>query len=74
MLGALVGPLGRGPVSRGIGPFINVLAQRWENSDQRQRNQQLGQNLDTQYGGQADQIPEFTTARMLINQRMCPTG
>jgi hypothetical protein len=66
MLGALVGPLGRGPVSRGIGPFINVLAQGWENSDQRTRIQQLGQDLDTQYGGQ--DIPELTMARRLINQ------
>jgi hypothetical protein len=74
MLGALLGPLGRGPVSRSIGPFINVLAQGWENNDQQARIQQLGQNLDTQYGGQADQIPEFTTARMLINQGDVPGG
>jgi hypothetical protein len=74
MLGALLGPLGRGPVSRSIGPFINVLAQGWENNDQQARIQQLGQNLDTQYGGQADQIPEFTTARMLINLRDVPGG
>lgn len=72
MLGALVGPLGRGPVSRGIGPFINVLAQGWENSDQRQRIQQLGQDLDAQYGGQ--EISKLTMARRLINQGDVPGG
>jgi hypothetical protein len=72
MLGALVGPLGRGPVSRSIGPFINVLGQGWGNNDQQARIQQIGQNLDAQYGGQ--DIPELTMARMLINQGDVPGG
>jgi hypothetical protein len=72
MLGALLGPLGRGPVSRSIGPFINVLAQGWENNDQQARIQQLGQNLDAQYGGR--DLPELQMARILINQGDVPGG
>jgi hypothetical protein len=72
MLGAFLGPLGRGPVSRSIGPFFNVLAQGWEDSDQRKRTQQIGQNLDAQYGGL--DLPELQMARVLINQGDVPGG
>ena len=72
MLGAFLGPLARGPVSRSIGPVINVLAQGWGNNDQQARIQQLGQDLDTQYGGL--DLPELQMARILINQGDVPGG
>jgi hypothetical protein len=74
MLGGVLAmaPLGRGPVSRGIGPVVNALAQVSENIDQQERIQQLGQNLDAQYGGL--DMPELKFARMLINQGDVPGG
>jgi hypothetical protein len=74
MLGGVLAmaPLGRGPVSRGIGPVINALAQVSENNDQQTRIQQLGQKLDAQYGGL--DMPELKFARMLIDQGDVPGG
>jgi len=71
MLGGVLAmaPLGRGPVSRGIGP---ALAQTWENNDQQARIQQIDQHLDAEYGGL--DLPEFQMARMLINQGDVPGG